>query len=166
MSLRRPASLWRAMGKEDIGSVIRLAEVIHPDYPEEDAVFMERFRLCPEGCFVTGAPVRGYLLSHPWSGEPPFLGSLLGALPSVPECWYLHDIALLPEARGEGHATAALDILEKLARQFGLDELRLVSTQQAFGFWLKQGFVVRNEISPALLSYGEGARLMARKISD
>ena len=76
---------WRAMEAADLAAVERVAAHVHPDYPEDEAVFAERLSLCPEGCLVLARPLGdpcGYVVAHPWRlGQPPALNSLLGALP-------------------------------------------------------------------------------------
>ena len=162
---------WRAMTPDDLAAVITLAGHIHTDYPEDAAVFAERLALCPTGCLVLDGPlgVVGYLISHPWQGplSPP-LNTLLGALPTTPESWYIHDVALAPAARGAGHAGKVVPLVEGMARQHGLPRLSLTSTGQALSFWHRQGFVdeVITEAERAILaSYDPQARLMTRSVA-
>lgn len=135
-----PAEPWRAMTAADLPEVSRIASLVHPDFPEDDAVFAERLALFPAGClFAAGA---GYVLAHPWMrGRPPALNSQLGALPARAETLYLHDIALLPEARGQGAGEAALRYLERVARGLGLEEIALVAVSGSARFWGRMGFV-------------------------
>lgn len=126
------------MTASDLPEVSRIAGLVHPDFPEDDAVFAERLALFPAGCLVL--PAGGYLLAHPWTrGCPPALNSRLGALPARPDTLYLHDIALLPAARGRGAGEAALRRVEALARPFG--EVSLVAVGGSAGFWGRMGFV-------------------------
>ncbi|WP_348384902.1 GNAT family N-acetyltransferase, partial [Streptococcus pneumoniae] len=70
--------------------------------------------LYPAGCFMLeiGGRPAGYVLSHPWLfGQLPALNALLGHLPGAPSTYYIHDIALLPEARGSGAASAIVATL-------------------------------------------------------
>ena len=138
-----------------------IAEQVHPDYPEDPAVFAERLALFPAGCFMLGAV--GYLIAHPWMrARPPKLNSLLGALPAAPDTMFVHDLALLPEARGRGYASEAVALLLRVAGPLGLS---LVSVGSASGFWRRHGFVpVGDAAVPASLSsYGAGARLLWRR---
>ena len=41
---------WRPMTTTDTASVSAIADRVHASYPEDDAVFLERLRLYPEGC--------------------------------------------------------------------------------------------------------------------
>ena len=109
---------WRAMTAGDLPLVERIAEVVHPDYPESGEVPAERLSLFPAGCLIAengqGA-VLGYAVSHPGRlGRPPALDSLLGRISPDADCLYLHDVALLPEARGLGLGESLVDLLRAL----------------------------------------------------
>ena len=93
-----PPRAWRAMTMADFPAVTALAEVIHPDFPESDAVFANRLALHAAGCEVLAADngLKGYVLSHPWEDRaPPPLDALLAPVAS-PSTSYIHDLALLP----------------------------------------------------------------------
>ncbi|RVU17146.1 GNAT family N-acetyltransferase [Methylobacterium oryzihabitans] len=157
---------WRPMRAADLPGVQRLAGLIHPAYPEDPAVFAERLRLCPEGCRVLdGADgPAGYLVSHPWHARTvPDLDTLVGALPARPGGWCLHDLALLPEARGTGAAAGAVEAVLALARGRGVPEAILVAVGAAGPFWQRRGFRAIEDPAPA--GYGTGARLMVRPLT-
>lgn len=167
-SVTAPAA-WRGMRAADLSAVIAIAARVHPDYPEDAAVFGERLALCPAGCLVlegAGGP-DGYVLSHPWRDDaPPALNVALGALPARPDCWYLHDIALLPHARGRNAPAAALAMLAARARKAGLSRIVLVATGSAGAYWLRAGFTAldRPRAAAILRSYDPAARLMSRAL--
>jgi GNAT superfamily N-acetyltransferase len=147
----------------DLAAVEAIAAAVHPAFPEAAAVPAERLALCPEGCLVLAGleGVVGYLVSHPWlAGLAPKLDSLLGALPAAPGCWYLHDLALLPAARGRGAAAAAVAQVMALACGAGLGGVALVAVGNSAGFWRRMGFEAAP--GPALASYGPGAAYMVR----
>ncbi len=157
---------WRAMTAGDLDGVVAVARIAFPDHPEGRACFAERLALAPETCFVLaeGARVLGYLIAYPWPlGAIPPLDTLLGSLPEERGAWYLHDLALLPEARGGGHARAGL------ARLFAQVEapIALVSVNDSGDFWQAQGFIEQD--SPALRaklsSYGPHARYRVRAVT-
>jgi hypothetical protein len=94
---------WRHMSEDDLASVFSIVDRVHPSYPEDEAVFVERLRLYPEGCLILDidGDIAAYVISHPWYyGDPPSLNSLLGKLPEDATTYYLHDLVVLPEARG------------------------------------------------------------------
>ena len=175
------------MRPADLARVAAIAAGVHPGFPEAPEVAAERLALCPEGCLVLEAPVEGaleapgagvleapgeglregsagvvgYVLSHPWlAGAAPKLDSLLGGLPAAPGCWYWHDLALQPVARGRGAAAAAVARVLALAQGAGLPQVALVAVGESAGFWRRMGFVVA--AGPDVRSYGAGAAYMVR----
>lgn len=163
------AHRWRPMRNSDLGRVSAIAASVHPDFPEDDAVFAERLALHPAGCFMLEAADQpaGYLLSHPWRfGQLPALNALLGRLPDAPSTYYLHDVALLPAARGSGAASAIVAALVSHAAGQGLPNLSLVAVNGSQGFWQRHGFSVHADpaLADKLASYDADARLMVRVI--
>jgi ribosomal protein S18 acetylase RimI-like enzyme len=162
------------MAEADIAEILAVAAVVHPSYPEDPAVFADRFRLYPAGCLVLdgdrGEGDRGiaaYLISHPWlHGRPPKLNRLLGALPAEPTTYYIHDLALLPRARGAGAASAAVGMLAEHAASAGFSTLSLVAVNDSAGFWRRRGFhtVADPAIDQSLASYDQAACFMVRDI--
>lgn len=151
------------MREDDLDGVVEVARVAFPDHPERRACFAERLALAPESCLVLadGQGVAGYLIAYPWPLQAiPPLDTLLGALPDARDAWYLHDLALLPEARGGGHARAGLVLLFA-----GIDApIGLVSVNDSAAFWQAQGFEPRENpaIRAKLASYGPRAHYMVR----
>ncbi|MFJ7355503.1 GNAT family N-acetyltransferase [Phyllobacterium sp. NPDC097923] len=162
---------WRRMEAGDLASVIAMAAVIHTDFFEDDAIYLERMRLYGKGCFVLegqGGELFGYAITHPWQlFATPALNSLLERLPDHPTTYYLHDIALLPASRGSGAAPRIVSILADQARAEGLETMSLVSVNNSAGFWQKQGFAVvqRPELDTKLKSYSDDACFMLRRLA-
>ena len=161
---------WRSMTPDDLAGVMTLTACVHPDYMEDLAVFEERLKLAPDGCFflVRGKEVLGYLISHPWQGliSPP-LNTLLHTLPDKADSWYIHDLALSSTVRGQGFAQQALLLAEQAARRQNLHTLLLTSTCHAIGFWHKTGFTdapINKTEQAVLASYDAQARLLHRAI--
>ncbi len=155
------------MTPDDLPAVEAIATKVHPTLPEDAAVFQERVALYPRGCLVLRAAtgLEGYLVSHPWrAADPPPLNHLLRALPALPSSYYLHDIALLPEARGNGAASRAVALLCDHAHHTGLAEISLVAVRDSVGFWRAQGFAdaTRPAHAEKLAGYGPGACFMIR----
>lgn len=160
---------WREMRIEDIADVSRMAAAVHPDFPEDDAVFTERLHLAPQGCFLLelDGQACGYLFSHPWLAEDiPPLNTLLGRLPEKPGTWYLHDIALMPQARSRGETTPIIRHLFALAQAANLPSVSLVAVNNSQPFWTRLGFrdASSEKLKQKLLSYDGEARYMARLI--
>ncbi|WP_026304539.1 GNAT family N-acetyltransferase [Kaistia granuli] len=160
---------WRPMRPDDLAAVETIADRVHEAYPEDPAVFAERLRLWPEGCLVyerDGVPI-AYVLSHPGHAfAPPPLNSLLGALPEPPTTYYIHDLALLPETRGQGAGSAVVDLLLDSARRAGCPDVSLVAVNGSTGFWSRHGFrsVDVPELAEKLRSYDDDACYMIRPL--
>lgn len=159
------------MTAQDLAQVQVLADVIHVDHPEDPQVFAERFRLYPQGCLALENEGRllGYALTHPWHfGTPPALNSLLREIPSNATTYYLHDVALLPEARGKGYAAEAGERLVRHARDAGFDNVSLVAVNNSQAFWERLGFHATGVpgLEAKLLTYGPDAVLMRQDLAQ
>jgi ribosomal protein S18 acetylase RimI-like enzyme len=158
---------WRPASLLDVPVIAHISSIALAGYPEEEVIFQELIRLCPQGAFaleIDGA-VCGYLLSHPWRRlSPPALNTTIGSLPADADCWYIHDLSLLPEARGFGAAKAAVDLACASARNAGFDVVTLVAVNNAGDFWQAQGFapVMDDDLRRQLASYGTDALYMER----
>jgi GNAT superfamily N-acetyltransferase len=155
------------MRDADLAAVEAIGEAVHPDYPEDAAVFAERLRLHPAGCLVlaAGAGVGGYVVSHPWITDPPALDTLLGALPDRPTTYYIHDLALLPAQRGTGAATAIVARLAAHAAALALAEMSLIAVGASLPFWQSHGFAAARGPAAKLASYAGVATYMTRRLA-
>ena len=160
---------WRALSTFDLPAVEAIAAQVHPDFPEDLAVFTERLRLAPDGSrfLELGGQPAGYMLAHPWRfGELPALNALLGEIPADADTFYLHDLALLPAARGTGAAAMVVGDMLRLARLRGYPSASLVAVNGSLPFWYKHGFRIakRPELEGKLASYEPSAKLMSRSL--
>lgn len=162
---------WREMRADDLREVARIAAIVHPLYPEKNEIFAERQRLHAPGSRVLsdgGGAIVGYVVSHPWRfGTAPALDSLLGAIPADSDCYYIHDIALLPSARGQGAAQACVAGLADHARRSGFERMALIAIAGTRDFWEKQGFAAIDDpaLAAKLASYDPSARYMSRALA-
>ncbi len=160
---------WRTLRADDLPEVEAIAAQVHPDFPEDGAVFAERLRLAPDGVHlleIAGAPA-GYFITHPWRyGKLPALNALLGAIPPDADTWYLHDLALLPAARGTGAAGAIVASVLAHARQKGFAIASLVAVNGSVPFWQRQGFIVNEDpaLREKLATYEDAARFMVHRL--
>lgn len=159
------ASLWRPMGLADLAAAQMVADQVHPDFPEDLAIFAERQSLYPVGAFVLEreGDVRGYLLSHPWHcGKPPALNSLLGGIPADADRYYLHDLALLPSEWGSGMAGEIIARIIAHASTEGFPAISLIAVNGSIPFWQRFGFVADDSAQAReyTRSYDADARLM------
>lgn len=162
---------WRPMTPQDLGQVQVLADAIHADHPEDAEVLAERQRLYPQGCLVLVEAERviGYAITHPWRlGEPPPLNTLLGALPGEATTYYIHDVALLPEARSKGYASQVAGMLVEHAKAAGFGNLSLVAVNHSRAFWESVGFrtTALQGLEAKLASYGPDSVLMMRDLTS
>ena len=161
-------SAWRPMRTADVGRAAGLANSVHLSYPEDPAVIVDRLAIYPSGCFVLddGGTLKGYMVSHPWVRDilPP-LNATLGSVPAAPDCYYLHDLALLEAVRGQGHALAAVDLVIRRARAARLDTILLMAVGGAHGFWEHVGFEPDPAYRPdPAKGYGKEARAYIRHL--
>jgi GNAT superfamily N-acetyltransferase len=159
------------MTPQDLSQVQVLADTIHVSHPEDPEVLAERQCLYSQGCFMLIEDGRaiGYALTHPWRfAEPPPLNRLLGKIPSPAATYYIHDVALMPEARGKGHAAQITNLLVSHAREAGFDNLSLVAVNKSRVFWEKAGFrvIAVPGLEAKLASYGPDAALMVHDVAS
>lgn len=163
-------ALWRPLAVADIPTIEAIAAQVHPGFFEAPEVFAERQALFPDGTRlleIAGHPA-GYVLSHPWRYRRlPALNSLLGAIPQDADTYYIHDLALLPAARGTGAAGSIVRALTDLARSRNYPTMSLVAVNGSHGFWTKQGFadVHAPELAGKLASYEDAARFMVKALA-
>ncbi|HUH76504.1 MAG TPA: GNAT family N-acetyltransferase [Devosia sp.] len=164
-----PHIQWRELTALDLPQVEAMAAAVHPAFPEDGAVFAERLKLYPDGTRlleVDGQPA-GYLLSHPWRFKAlPELNTLLGAIPADADTYYVHDLALLPAARGTGAAARIVGDLLRHARARGFATVSLVAVNGSVPFWHKHGFRPQPapELADKLDSYEAAAKFMVRQL--
>ena len=159
--------LWRPLTQADLPAVIEIARQVHPDFPEDDAVFAERLALYPDGTqfLEIDGLASGYLLSHPWRYmQVPPLNALLGSLPADADTYYVHDLALMPKARGTGAAAAIVGSILRHGRARGLPTTSLVAVNGSVPFWHKHGFraIKAPALEDTLNSYEDSARFMVK----
>jgi ribosomal protein S18 acetylase RimI-like enzyme len=152
---------WRAMTVRDIAEVQRISDLIHPDYPERDDVVTEKLMLAPSSHFIAEdgeGTVRGYAVAYPWiADDMPKLDVFIRKLPDKPEVLYIHDVALLPSARGGPLVPDLLKRLSKVARAQGLGGFTLAAMYGSEAAWFQRGFwrvEARGKLVDQLAPYG------------
>ena len=171
MSADRPFH-WRPMMVADLPLVQDIAARLHPHYPERAEIFADKLAFFPAGCHVAeggGGAALGYVFAHVWTqGAPPLLDTPLGPPPGAADCLHLHDIALLPAARGQGGAERMLARLNHLAHAAGMAALTLVAIRGQEAYWCSKGFVqvpLTQELAERLASYGDGVAYMRKAVA-
>ncbi len=158
---------WRPMRQDDLSQVVAIADEVHLNMDEPPETYRNRLSLYPSGCLSLqlGGNVAGYLISHPWrTGKPPKLGQIVSQLPLDSDCFYLHDIALLPAIRGHGAGKEAFQYCLELAKSEGFDAIELVAVNGADTYWGQLGFNVMP--SNAEKDYGTGSALMRLSVKE
>ncbi len=144
-------SNWQPLLESDLDSVNEIADRIHTSLPERSEVFAEKVRLFPSGCrkLISEDKMSGYGISHPWMlySIPP-LDEFLKTLPPKPECLYIHDVVVLPEARGSGAAAHYVEYIKHLAAELGIPSLALVSVYGTDALWSRFGFAAHFVVNP------------------
>lgn len=160
---------WRPMTAADLDAVVAIAAIGFPDHFEDRACFENRLALHSSGCRVLAgeAGVKGYLVAYPWrAGAAPALNARIEAIPDDADVVYLHDLALHPDARGQGWSRPAVERLAEEAKAAGWATLALVAVNEAAPFWEGHGFEVADPpgMTAKLASYGSDARYMIRRL--
>jgi hypothetical protein len=161
---------WRPVRPTDLDVINHIADEIHTSLPERSEVFEEKCTLFPEGCFVftRDEQVLGYGLSHLWKmGDIPHLDTFLGKLPNSPNCIFIHDVAVLPQARGNNAAGTYIALVTAVARKYELTRLTLVSVYNTDVLWSRYGFKIIDDRSllKTLDDYGQSAKYMALELN-
>lgn len=160
---------WLPLSPSDFAVVDRIAQAIHVDIYERTEVLFDKVSFFPQGCrkLVRGGETLGYAIAHPWFiNEIPQIDEFLPKRDDPPDCLFLHDVAVLPEARGSNAAGSFLALLRPLARARGLRFLACVSVYGTDPLWSRFGFTVisRPEIDAKLASYGPTAKYMVAPV--
>jgi hypothetical protein len=152
---------WRAMTANDLAEVQRISDLLHPDYPERDDVVAEKLMLSPATHFMAvdeSGVARGYAVSYPWiANDMPQLDVFIRKLPDKPEVLYIHDVALLPSARGGPLVPDLLQRLSKVGREQGLSGFTLAAMYGSEAAWFQRGFwrvEARGKLVDQLAPYG------------
>ncbi|CAI3950887.1 Ribosomal protein S18 acetylase RimI and related acetyltransferases (RimI) (PDB:1GHE) [Commensalibacter communis] len=138
----------------------------HEIEPESPEVIASKIYTSPDTCFIAkdNQSIRGYLLSLPSSlGNPPQLHSNTQTTEPNPNCLYLHDLAIHPNARGMGVGKLLIQHFAKIALQKQFEHASLISIQNSVPFWEKYGFKVVSAdsyLQKKLKTYGENATYM------
>ncbi|MDP9096187.1 MAG: GNAT family N-acetyltransferase [Pseudomonadota bacterium] len=158
-------TLWRVAAPSDVERISAIEKEVHTLAPERLEVFHEKIVLFGDGCrvLIEGDEIVGYGIAYPWLlNDVPALDTLLGSIPSAPECLFIHDVAMLPNMRGKGAGGAFVRHASILARTLGLTRLALVSVYDTHHLWARCGFAVQPAPGPSdkLAPYGSTARYM------
>jgi len=134
----------RDLEPNDIRQLLSLQEEAYiPELLESPESFRSKMAAYPpgaQGLFQAGT-LCAYVFYFPWrSGGYLPLDARSLVLPGVPDCLYIHDLAVSRGCRGLGMAKALLAKVAVTAQQMGIREYMLVAVQQSEEFWENLGF--------------------------
>jgi hypothetical protein len=156
---------WSPLLQSDLDFISKAEKLAHPTLPERLEIFQEIIQLCPSAClkFTLMNDTMGYGVAHLWMlhSIPP-LNEFLYNIPNRPDCLFIHDVVVLPEARGNKAAALYIKYIKKLATELNISTLALVSVYGTDVLWSRFGFQVVQEynLNYKLLSYGPSAKYM------
>lgn len=169
ISVPRLFPLVRLMSEADLSDVLQIQDICYPaQLRESRASLQAKRRASPTSCFVAslkGDSV-GYLFSVPCEFvNPPVWNAETCQRPAQPDCLYLHDLAVRPDARKSGAGSALVDAFVAQLRESSLARASLVSVQDSALYWECHGFRATpfsGDLQVKLGSYGGGAVYMER----
>jgi len=161
----------RALTAADLSDLLHIQLACYgADYAESGEVFARRLASAANCSLALeqGGRVRAYLAAY--RSRMAKITPLHGDFEAVEQAdtLYLHDMAVHPDAAGQGLARALLAPLWDRARAEGLRHTALVSVQGSRGYWERHGYAVQALANPLqqqrLDSYGDGALYMVRPL--
>ncbi|SFA69161.1 Acetyltransferase (GNAT) family protein [Collimonas sp. OK607] len=132
------------MSEHDIPAVMRIQAECYPSLMQEsEAVFRARLDLTPATCWVWSTQEHdpaAYLFSYPSNKDVVTALDQPFKIAATPNCLYLHDLAVAPDARGRQAGNVLVAAALKHARESGMRWSALVSVQQSQKFWGALGY--------------------------
>lgn len=158
----------RNIQARDAAAIQHIQAACYPaELQESIEALQAKSQLSPASCWIAMQQhsAIGYLFSHPWQGQlPPALDHVLTSLPDRADALFLHDLAILPQARGLGVAQALLEQANRWARSNGLRTASLVAVRNSHAFWKKKGFgppaTSMPQLQAKLQAYGPDAHCL------
>lgn len=157
----------RPLAAADVEAVLRIqAQCYGQDFLESRDVYARRLAMAGHCSWaaVRGPLILAYMAAY-WSlpgAVTPFGGDFADYADA--SVLYLHDMAVSPEAAGQGLAGRMVQAAREQARARGIARTALVSVQGSQAYWEGQGYARVNLENAAqqqhLASYGEDAVYM------
>jgi ribosomal protein S18 acetylase RimI-like enzyme len=129
----------RKATKNDFDSIDSIGTNSYPDnYYEGVESFRSKMIAYPDGCFVCqpGDDVTGYIISFPYILFKPYPINCYYKNIEHPTCYYIHDLCVLKEHRGNGYASALVNEVLKIKSY----PKALMSVLDSNKFWERFGF--------------------------
>lgn len=162
---------WKPLDLLFFDRINQIGDICYPDLPETPEIFRHRIEQFPEGCrmLIKDEEIVGYGIAYPWEllSIPP-LDSYLKPLPKLPLCMYIHDVAILPEARGHSASKDYVEYISELALSMSINFVCGVSVHGTSSLWKKYILGCKtysdNEVKSQLGTYGFDAVYMIRDL--
>ena len=160
----------RALHLSDLDAVMHIQARCYIDIePERREVMASKLAIKGHNCLVIEGPtgIAGYLICHPWElNNLPALDVIQTRIPAGAACFYLHDLAIDPDARGLRLAQRLVQQALRDARDQGFSRAALVAIQGSVPFWQTFGFTDHSPQLPwalqqRLYDYGANAAYLA-----
>lgn len=138
---------------------------------ESHDAFVSKQQASPASCFMAhiGDTAAGYLVSIPANANtPPALNSDVYQIPAKPDCLYLHDLAIAPNARGQGVADKLIAAFFRQLRTLEFKTACLTAVNDSASFWARYGFnpaALQGTARQCVATYGHSAQYMVREIT-
>lgn len=161
------------MRQDDLDAVISLQSTCYSaQFHEPRQAFAAKLHASPACAWVLDGPngLLAYLVCLPIEGDQlPALHATECYPSPTPQWLYLHDLAIHPDARGQGLADLMLDQARALALREAWEALGLIAVQDSVNFWRRQGFETvampsRYIATDKLLSFGKEATFMLQRV--
>lgn len=161
----------RRVSEFDLQAITRIqSECYSGKYIESAESFAAKLAAHSDFSFVAtdhDVPV-GYGVALPWvMGDIPALNGIEYLVPQDSDSLYVHDIAVIPVARGSGVAGLLLETVLEAGRSRGYRQAFLVAVQGAVSYWKRYGFeavAINEELQFRLAAYGENATYMVKSL--
>lgn len=163
----------RKLTPNDVDSILEIQSFCYQNVIlESREVLLKKILLYPAGCYLYecySANI-GYILSHPWRiAYPPVINQCIENIPNNADCYYIHDLAVLPKARSHGIASRLLQQTVNIAKESGFSKIALVSVENSAQFWESKGFIEVSlndspQLTDILKKYQTSAKYMFRTI--
>jgi len=157
----------RMMTAVDIPAVLRIQAVCYAELTRESNESLHAKLIASQSTCLTASledSVVGYLISLPWElSNPPILHAETCRLPLSPNCLYLHDLAVMPNARRCGVGRALVDAFLAQLRELDLGRASLIAVQNSAQYWERYDFravPLPESMKAKLSTYGKSAVYM------
>lgn len=135
----------RIMQSTDLPSVWQVQCACYRNFePETQASLGAKLAASPQSCFIAVREniLLGYIIAMPWElGVVPVLNDPNCKLPAQVNCLYLHDMAIAPDAAGQGVGQRLFGAVSEVGCKLELPKLALTAVAGAEGYWKRLGFV-------------------------